>query len=228
MLMRRPAELSWEEAAGVPETWITAVQALYVVAEFTAGKSVLWHAGASGVSIAGIQLAVDGGASAVYATARQDSKVDFCVNELGCTAAFNTEKGNWADAVLKATDGKGVDILVDFLGGPALPANLQAIGRDGRIVCLASLQGTKVPEGTDMGVLFRKRGRIEASSLRSRDEEYQGRLRDQLVSHALPRFIDGRFKIHIERVFPWEEIVEATQLMESNATKGKIICTVGW
>jgi NADPH:quinone reductase-like Zn-dependent oxidoreductase len=105
---------------------------------------------------------------------------------------------------------------------------LTALARDGRVVILAALGGTKLPEGADLGQFFYKRARIEASSLRSRDELYQKKLRDQLVEHALPRFKDGRFKVHIEKIMDWEKIVEAHQLMESNATKGKIICTINW
>ena len=230
MLIHKPTELSNEECAGIPETWITALQALYFIAEFTDGcdKTVLWHAGASAVSIAGIQLSLAGGASAVYATARQDSKLKFCVDELGCKAAFNSETSDWPQEVLKATDGKGVDIIVDFIGGPAFQANLTALARDGRMVNLAAMGGTKIPAGADMGLFFRKRLRVEGSGLRSRDELYQGKLRDLLVEHALPRFKDGRFKVHIERVMDWEKIVEAHELMETNATKGKIICTINW
>jgi NADPH:quinone reductase-like Zn-dependent oxidoreductase len=228
MLMPKPKELSWEEAAGIPEVWITAIQALYLIGEFEKGKSILWHAGASGVSIAGIQLARAGGASAVYATARQDEKVEFCVKELGCKAAFNTTKEGWADEVMKATDGKGVDILVDFIGAPVFQDNMNVLARDGRIVSLAALGGAKLPAGVDIGLFWRKRIRIEGSGLRSRDEAYQGRLRDMLEEKALDKFKDKSFKVLIEKVMDWTQIVEAHQLMESNKTKGKIICTITW
>jgi NADPH:quinone reductase-like Zn-dependent oxidoreductase len=230
MLIHKPDELTHLQCAAIPETWITALQALYVVAGFTdnSNKTVLWHAGASAVSIAGIQLSLAGGSPGVFATARQDSKVEFCVHELGCKAAFNSETSDWPREVQKATDGNGVDIIVDFIGGPALQGNLDALGRDGRMVNLAALGGTKIPAGADMGQFFRKRLRIEGSGLRSRDLDYQKKLRDQLVEHALPRFKDGRFKILIEKELDWEKIVEAHELMESNATKGKIICTIKW
>jgi NADPH:quinone reductase-like Zn-dependent oxidoreductase len=228
MLIPKPDELSWEECAGIPEVWITALQALYLIGSFKKGETVLWHAGASGVSIAGIQLALAGGASAVYATARQDEKCDFCVNELGCKAAFNTTKEGWADAVSKATDGKGVDVLIDFIGAPIFQDNLNILARDGRLVSLAALGGSKLPEGVDLGMLWRKRLRIEGSGLRSRDEDYQGKLRDSLEEKALDKFKDKSFKVLIEKVMDWEQIVEAHELMESNKTKGKIICTIKW
>ncbi|MCJ1307815.1 hypothetical protein MMC25_001463 [Agyrium rufum] len=239
MLIHKPKSLSWETAAGIPEsrahretmfvrqTWITATQALYLIGEFTKGKSILWHAGASSVSIAGIQLSVANGASAVYATAGTDDKCDFCVKELGATKAYNYKTSNWREEILKETDGKGVDIIIDFIGPNYFTDNLEAAARDGRIVSLAVLSGVTFKGEFDMSVFFRKRLRFEGSGLRSRDEAYQGRLRDQLVEHALPKFVDRSFKVPIEKVFDWEDIKEAHDLMASNQTKGKIICRIG-
>jgi putative PIG3 family NAD(P)H quinone oxidoreductase len=225
MLLHKPGHLSWEEAAGVPETWITATQAMYLVGEFTKGKSILWHAGASSVSIAGIQLSKIGGASQIFVTAGSQEKIDFCVQELGATAGFNYKTQDWSSEILKATDGKGVDIVIDFVGQDYFQGNLDVAARDGRIVNLGALSGTKLPAGVDIGPLFRKRIRVEGSSLRSRDAEYQGRLRDKLEEY-LSRFEDGTFKLFVDKVLPWEKIVEAHQLMEKNTSKGKIICTI--
>ena len=229
MLVHKPDELSWEECAGIPETWITATQAMYLIGGFEPGKSILWHAGASSVSIAGQQLSVADGASAVFATARSDDKCEFCVKELGAKAAYNTKTEEWDKSVLRDTDNKGVDIIVDFIGADTFAQNLNAAARDGRIVNLATLSGGKLKSGgpePNLGLFVGKRIRFEGSSLRSRDEEYQGRLRDQLVEHALPKFKDKSFKVFIEKIFPWEEIQEAHRLMASNQTKGKLICTI--
>lgn len=210
----------------VIQTWITATQAMYLIGHFAKGKSILWHAAASSVSIAGIQLSRADSASAVYATARQDAKCDFAVQQLGATAAFNTTTENWVEQVMKATDNKGVDIIVDFIGASYFQQNLDAIAKDGVIVNLGFMGGTKVPEGTDISAFIRKRCSFVGSSLRSRDEEYQGKLRDQLVEHALPKFRDGSFKLFVEKVLPWEQIQDAHQLLEENKTKGKVICTI--
>lgn len=226
MLIHKPEHLSWEQAAGIPETWITATQALWLVGEFKPGKSVLFHAGASSVSIAGIQLARQDRASAIYVTAGSKEKIDFCVNELGATAGFNYHEQDWSKEILKVTQGKGVDLIIDFVGQNYFQGNLDAAARDGRIVNLGALSGTKLPAGVDIGAFVYKRLRYEGSSLRSRDPEYQGKLRDTLEDHALPKFADGTFKILIDQVFPWEKIIDAHKLMESNKTKGKIICTV--
>lgn len=201
---------------------------MYMVADYKPGQSILWHAGASNVSIAGIQLSKADSASAVYATTRSDEKNEFVVNKLGANASFNSGKGDWSEEVLKATGGKGVNVIVDFMGAGFFGQNLNAAAQDAHIVTLAALTGTKVPEGTDIGAFVRKRVRIEGSTLRARDENYQGKLRDQLVEHALPKFKDGSFKAYVEVKMDWEKIVEAHQLMESNKTKGKIIMTIDW
>ena len=198
---------------------------MYLIGEFTPKKSILWHAGASSVSIAGIQLSKADRASAIYVTASSQEKIDYC-KSLGATEGFSYKTQDWSQEVLKATDGKGVDIIVDFVGAPYFQGNLNAASRDGHIVTLAALGGTVLPAGVDIGSFVPKRLRYEGSGLRSRDPTYQGKLRDTLEEHALPKFKDGSYQVPIEKVFKWEQIVEAHKLMESNQTKGKIICTI--
>ncbi|KAJ5921706.1 hypothetical protein N7454_009180 [Penicillium verhagenii] len=224
MLVHKPAHLSWEVAAGIPETWITATQALFLIGEFQAGQSVLWHAGASSVSISGIQLAKAEGAKAIYATAGSQEKIDFLEKELGVTKAFNYRTDDWAAEIQKITGGTGVDLTVDFIGATYFQGNLDVAARDGRVVLLGLMGGGKLPEGVNIAPLLFKRVRVEGSTLRSRDLAYQQKLRDSLVEHALPKFEDGTFKVFVEKVMPFEQIAEAHQLLESNTTKGKIIC----
>ena len=250
MLIHKPKNLSWEDAAGIPEVrlpslpspssftpllltpirpqvWITALQALYLIGEFSPGKSILWHAGASSVSIAGIQLSTSGGASATYATVGTPAKASFLTDTLGCTQALNYRTQNWAQEILSLTSGKGVDIVIDFVGASHFQGNLDVAARDGRIVHLGMLSGTKLPEGTDIAAFVMKRVRFEGSSLRSRDVAYQRKLRDKVVEIVLPGIEKGELKHFTEKVFPWEEIQEAHNLMEANKTMGKIICTIG-
>lgn len=224
MLLRKPGHLGFEQAAGVPETWITAAQALHFVLGAAPGESVLWHAGASGVSIAGIQLSRLAGAGAVFATAGTADKCAFVERELGATAAFNYKEQDWVREILDRTGGKGVDLVVDFVGGSYFQRNLDVVARDGRI-CMLGLMGGAVAERVDVGKLLYKRARVEGSTLRSRDEDYQGRLRDRLEEY-LPKFDSGELKILIDTVLPWEEITKAHKLLEQNKTMGKIICTV--
>ncbi|KAL1976422.1 hypothetical protein VTN31DRAFT_2704 [Thermomyces dupontii] len=225
-LIHKPAEIPWEEAAGIPETWFTATQALRLIGGFEAGKTVLWHAGASAVSISGIQLSKALGASEIYVTAGSQEKIDFCVNVLGATAGFNYRTQDWEQEVLKATNGRGVDLIIDFIGAGYFSKNLTAAALDGRIVLLGLMGGASLPAGVDIGAILRKRLRIEGSTLRSRDLDYVKKLRDTVVQDALPRFLSGQFKVYVERVFPFENIIEAHKLLESNQTKGKVVCTI--
>ncbi|KAI0144016.1 quinone oxidoreductase putative [Hypoxylon sp. NC0597] len=224
MLLHKPDSLTWETAAGIPETWITATQALYLVGEFAPGKTVLWHAGASGVSIAGIQLSRQSGAGAIYATAGTDEKCRFIERELGATKAFNYKTQDWAKEILEATGGKGVDLIVDFIGASYFEKNLLVAARDARWVSLAMMGGSKL-DGVDIGLLLYKRIRLEGSTLRSRDPDYQGRLRDKLAEY-IPDFESGKLKVLVDTVLPMDDIIKAHQLMEENKTTGKIICTV--
>ena len=147
--------------------------------------------------------------------------------KIGATAGFNYRTQDWASEVLAATNGKGVDLIIDFVGASHFEGNLRAAARDGRIVMLGLLSGTKIKEIDVAPILF-KRLRVEGSTLRSRDEEYQGRLRDQLVEHALPKFIDGSFKVVIDKVFDWKDITTAHKILEESNTQGKLICTIDW
>lgn len=159
-------------------------------------------------------------------TAGSQDKIDFCVNELGATAGFNYKTQDWAKEILAVTKDVGVDIIVDFIGQSYFQGNLDVAARDGRIVNLGQMSGSKLSEGVDIGAFIRKRLRFEGSSLRSRDSVYQGKLRDRLEGH-LAHFENGSFKVFIEKVFPWEQIVDAHKAMEKNVSKGKLICTIG-
>lgn len=238
MLILKPSELSWEEAAGVPEVWITATQALWMIGglDETIGsktvkdKRVLWHAGASGVSLAGVQLCKGEGVKEVLITTSSQEKIDFVKEFAGAHEGFryNDKDKPWDKAILEHTKGEGVDLIIDFIGASYFNQNLEVAGMNARIVTLGNMGGTKVdiPGGVDISRFLRKRLRLEGSTLRARDEAYQGKLRDMLVEHALPRFRDGRFKVPVEKVFSWKEIREAHEEMSRNTSKGKIICVV--
>lgn len=229
MLLPKPDALSWEVAAGIPETWITATQALHFVGGFDTetlkGKTVLWHAGASAVSIAGIQLSLRAGAARAFATAGSDDKCEFIEKELGAAKAINYKTTpNWEEKILELTDGQGVDLIVDYIGGAYVAKNFTCAAKEARIVQLGLMGGLKT-DGLNVGPLLFKRIRWEGSTLRARDEEYQGRLRDKLDTYE-EDFVNGKLKVFVDKVYKMEEIQEAHALMEKNVTRGKIICTV--
>jgi NADPH:quinone reductase-like Zn-dependent oxidoreductase len=227
MLIHKPSSMPWEIAASVPETWITAIQALYLIAEFSEGKSILWHAGASSVSIAGIQLSRARGASAIYATAGSTSKINLC-KSLGATECWNYREMNWSEELDRVTKGEGVDIIVDFIGADYFQQNINSVALDGRLIIVGLLSGgiVTMETGLDISAFVKRRIRMEGSRLRSRGEEYQGKLRDMLVKEGMPGLTDGTFKVPIDRIFDWKDIQEAHELMESNRNEGKIVCRV--
>lgn len=204
---------------------MTATQALHLVAKIQPGSRVLWHAGALSVSIAGIQLSLAAGASAVYATVGTDEKVAF-TKALGATRSFNYRTEEWPGAIKAATEDQGVDILIDFVGRDYFSKNLDVVAKDSRIVILALLSGSVVLGELDISPILRKRISIVGSNLRDRDLGYLEKVKVDLIKHVLPRMQSGDFQVPIERLFPWSEVVQAHLLMESNTTKGKIICTV--
>ena len=221
--------------------WFTALQALHLVAAYDAKrvKSILWHAGGSSVSIAGIQLSLAAHEYSVgegtrteppkvFATARSDAKCEMCVKKLGCTAAVNpTSMPDWAAGIKKLNDGNGIDIIFDFVGGGAyFPLNLGTLALDGTMVSLGLLGGPTVPGPVDISPIIMKRLRVEGSTLRTRSLDYQICLRDLFVEKVLPKLVDGRFQHVVDHVFEWEKIGEAHQMLENNATTGKVVCVI--
>jgi putative PIG3 family NAD(P)H quinone oxidoreductase len=223
-LIRKPASLTDVEACSLPQTWMTAAQALHMVLNVDKGKTCLWHAGASGVGIAGIQLARLAGANAVYATAGTDEKCDYITSRIGADAAFNYKTQDWVEEIKRATGNLGVDYIFDFIGQDYFQKNLEVAAQGGSIAILAFLSGSKIPDG-DVSKLLYKHLTVKGSSLRGRDLAYQSQLRDRLESY-MPAFEKGDLRIIVDKVFPWEEIVGAHEYMEAANNTGKIVCTV--
>ncbi|CAO3598679.1 unnamed protein product [Absidia cylindrospora] len=227
LVMPKPKELTFEQAAAIPETWFTAYQALFLVSELKKGEDVLIHAGASGVGIAAIQLAKEAGANRIFITAGTDEKVKFC-KTLGATHGVNYKTENWAEIIAKETSGKGVNVIVDFIGKNYFVDNIETLGLDGRMVILAFMSGAQV-DGVNLGSILRKRLRIQGSTLRSRSVEYQAHLREEVYNHAIKGHFgcaNGKFKIFIDSVYDWKDIIKATEHMEANRSMGKIVVNV--
>ncbi len=224
MLMPIPANLSFEQAAAIPEVFFTAYDALIDKANFQAGDTVLIHAGASGVGTAAIQLAHVMGASLIFTTSRSSWKLEKCL-QLGANHTIDTAACDFDSFVLDKTASKGVDIVLDFIGEAYLEQNLNAAALGGRIVQISTLSGSTAQ--IDLRKIMIKRLRLVGTTLRSRPIEQKMTLTQKFVKQILPFFASGRLKPLIDRSFPLKEVVEAHKYMENNSNFGKIILTIG-
>ncbi|OCH90446.1 quinone oxidoreductase [Obba rivulosa] len=229
-VMKKPEHLSWIEAASIAENFLTAFQALVLVAEIKKGDNVLVHAGASGVGVAAIQLARLYGANHVIATASTSEKLNWLLSlPSGATHAVNYKTQDFAAEVKRITNNKGVDVIIDFVGQSHWQKNIDSLAVDGRMTLLALLSGPEVPSFNLVPILY-KRLRIQGSTLRSRSPEYQAELISKFKRDVLG-FItssagDGPLKIYIHKVYPWTEIQDAHREMEANSNSGKIVAEV--
>ncbi|EIW65898.1 hypothetical protein TREMEDRAFT_70350 [Tremella mesenterica DSM 1558] len=223
MLITKPKELSWVEAAALPECWMTAFQALFVEGSFKKGQTALIHAGASGVGVAAIQLAIHvGGAEKVFSTCGTDEKVDF-LHRLhpDKVVAINYRKQNFEEEIKKHTD--GVDHIIDFVGRNYFTSNISLLRRDGTLIFLALLSGPTLAEGTNISPILYKRLTLRGTTLRSRDENYQGNLLGRFRDEALPLIVKGEMKVEVHEVFDWKDVRKAHEEMEANKNSGKIV-----
>ncbi|BGP39957.1 hypothetical protein JCM10450v2_003937 [Rhodotorula kratochvilovae] len=229
MVTRKPAHVSWEKAAAVPENCLTAWQTLIRIAEMKEGQKVLVHAGASGVGLAAIQLAKMFGASLVIATAGTDDKVKF-VQQHGAKG-INYKTQDFAEEVAKLTDKQGVDVIIDLVGASYWERNMASVARDGRIVLVGLVGGAKTDKPFDLSQLLYKRARVEGTTLRSRSLEYQTELLQDFSKRALDKVFahcngEEGLDLVIHKVFDWNDIVAAHQEMEQAKNTGKIIVRI--
>lgn len=216
-VMPVPDALSDEEAAALPEVFLTAFLNLFLLARVQPGESVLIHGGGSGVGTAATTLCKLAGAR-VLVTAGSDEKCARCI-EHGADVAINYRT---EDFVEKA---RGVNVILDHIGARYLPRDLEALAMDGRIVVIGSMGGQRTAE-LDVVTLLGKRAHIMGSTLRSRSVEEKA----AIVSEFLARFGEdleaGRIRPVIHRVMPLEQAMEAHRLMESSEHFGKIVLQV--
>jgi len=220
MAIRIPDGISFEDAAGIPEAFLTAWQALKWLSGLDDNKTVLIHAAASGVGTSAIQLVKQFKNTKVLVTAGSEEKIEFC-KKLGASAGFNRKDGPWIEGVL-AEAPKGVDIIIDFVGSTYWEQNVKALALDGTMVILSCLGGSTAPS-FDMSQILLKRLSIRGSTLRSRSLEYKINLTQDFAKFAMPRFSDGRLKPIIDKVFTWEQVGDAHLYLEADKNIGKII-----
>jgi NADPH2:quinone reductase len=219
-LMPVPNELSLEEAAAVPEVFLTAYDAIVLQGNLQAGQSVLLHAVASGVGTAGIQLASVIRATSI-GTSRTADKLPRCT-ELGLNHAVLVEDGNFAEAVLGAAS-NGVDVILDTIGAAYLAQNVKVIGKQGRIIVIGLMGGVKGELA--LGTLLAKRASIQGSVLRSRSPAEKAELTKSFTEQMLGRFATGDLKPIIDEVLSMTDVQAAHQRMDANDTFGKLVLT---
>ena len=223
LAMPVPPHLTDEEAAAIPEVFLTAYQTLIWIAGLKNDEFALIHAGASGVGTAAIQLARVVGAHPMV-TAGSEEKIAFC-RQLGAIGGVNYKKEAFPPKILDLTNGHGADVVLDPVGAPYFLPNLEALAMDGRIVLIATMGGTRVPE-VNLRALFKKRAQITASTLRSRSLDYKIALSREFARTMLPRFDSGELKPVVDKIFSWRDVQEAHRYMEANLNKGKIILRI--
>ena len=223
LLITIPNDWNFQEAAAIPEVFMTAFQAISYLAKLQKGESILIHAGASGVGTAAIQLAKSLGASQIIVTA-SEHKHKIC-KDLGADITIDYKTQNFEEVVNEVTATKGVDVIIDFLGASYLQKNINSMAMDGRIVILAFMGGINV-EDLNITNFLRKRIQIMGSTLRARSLDYKVQLTQDLVNYAMPKFITKELRPIIDSVFDWKDVAEAHRYMEANKNKGKIILEV--
>lgn len=220
VLMARPSGIALDELAAVPEAFITAHDALVTIGAMVEGATVLVHAVGSGVGVAAAQIAVAAGAR-VFGTARSADK-RARAKELGLEAVFDGEA--WSEGVRDAVGARGVDVIVDFVGAHYLARNVAALAPRGRLVVVGLLGGTHGE--LDLGLLLRKRARVEGTVLRSRSDAEKAEATAAFARWAEPRWARGALRPVIDRVFSLEQAAEAQAVMASNENFGKILLRV--
>jgi putative PIG3 family NAD(P)H quinone oxidoreductase len=220
-LLPVPAALTIEEAAAIPEAYLTAHDAMFTQASLRPGEAVLIHGVGSGVGCAAVQLAAARGAR-VFGTSRSAWKLERA-GALGVAVAIDTTREDFADAVLRDTDGKGTDVIIDLVGGNTLPGNLRALAPLGRLIIVGLVAGAKAE--LDMRLVLRKRLLLRGTVMRSRTSAERAAVVSAFRADALWLFESGRIRPVIHAVLPMADAPRAHQLLEANENFGKVVLT---
>ncbi len=211
-------------AGALPETSFTVWANLFQVGRLTKDETALVHGGTSGIGVTAIQLAREFGAR-IFATAGSDGKCAACLR-LGAAAAINYRTQDFAAEIKQLTEGRGVNVILDMVGGPYMARNVRSLGMDGRLVMIAFLQGSKVQDFDFVQVMVR-RLTITGSTMRPRTTGQKGAIAAELRAKVWPALDAGRCPPVIHAAFPLAQAAEAHRLMESSQHIGKIMLSVG-
>ncbi len=217
-----PEGVSMTEAAAIPETFFTVWHNVFERGALKSGEWFLVHGGTSGIGVTAIQLARALGAK-VIATAGSSQKCEACL-ALGAHRAVDYGVEDFVEAVKTETDGRGVDVILDMVGGDYVDRNIRSLADDGRLVNIGYQAGSKVT--VDMMRVMLKRLTLTGSTLRIRPTAVKGAIARAVELHALPLVESGKVRIVIDSTFPLARAAEAHARMETSQHIGKIVLTV--
>lgn len=217
-----PSELDFVAAAALPETSFTVWTNVFDRGRLRAGESALFHGGTSGIGTTAIQMAVARGAR-VFATAGTDEKCRAC-ERLGAVRAINYRTADFVAQVQAATDGRGVDLVLDIMGGSYVTRNLAVLATEGRLVQIGLLEGSSAT--IDLWRILSRRLTLTGSTLRSRSAAEKAAIASALRAEVWPLVEQGAVRPVVHATFPLDRAADAHRLMESSAHIGKIVLTV--
>jgi putative PIG3 family NAD(P)H quinone oxidoreductase len=217
-----PAGLTATDAAAIPETYFTVWTNLFQRAGLKPGERVLVHGGTSGIGSTAIQLAQASGAI-VFATAGSGVKCEACLR-LGASVAVNYRTDDFVSRVRDATSGRGVDVVLDIVGGDYLPRNVECLAMNGRLVQVGLIGGAKAQ--INLTPILQRRLTLTGSTLRARTPDEKGAIARELEEHVWPLLSSGRVRPIVDRVLPLQKAPEAHRLLESGDVIGKIVLAV--
>ncbi|MFP4585232.1 MAG: NAD(P)H-quinone oxidoreductase [Desulfococcaceae bacterium] len=223
LLLRLPDDWTMERGAALMEVWLTAYSNLFREGGLKEGEIVLLHGGASGVGTAAIQLAKAAGARVVV-TAGSPEKLDRC-RELGAERTIAYREEDFAEAVRKTTDGRGVDLILDVVGADYLERNLASLAENGRMVTIGLLGGAKAE--INLGMILGKSLTLKGTRLRARPRSEKADIVAGFVEEFWPRLLSGRMTPVVDRVFPIQEAGAAHAYVKANRNVGKVVLRVG-
>ncbi|HJP62748.1 MAG TPA: NAD(P)H-quinone oxidoreductase [Mucilaginibacter sp.] len=217
--LRIPGNLSFTEAASLPETFFTVWSNVFDRGQLKRHESLLVHGGSSGIGVTAIQMAKALG-STVFVTAGTDEKCFFC-EQLGADKGINYKTENFKERIGELTGGKGIDVILDMVGGDYANDNIHSLGNDGRLVLINTMKGKEAQ--VDLSLVMRKRLTITGSTLRNRDTTFKSAIATKLEQNIWPLLASGEIKPVVNAVFPASEAAKAHELMESGDHAGKIV-----
>ena len=217
-----PDGLDLVSSAGLPETCFTVWSNVFDRGRLVAGETALFHGGSSGIGTTAIQMAAARGARAIV-TAGSDEKCHACL-ELGAFAAINYREHDFVEEIRRLTGGRGVDLILDIVGGSYVPRNLAALAMDGRLVQIGLMEGP--PEApVDFRKILGRRLTLTGSTLRARSVAEKAVIARAVTAEVWPMVADGRVRPVVHRTFPLAEAAAAHRVMETSEHIGKILLT---